>query len=175
MCGNNIYVIRAPIYRALLILKIDWSGFRKTSIVQRHLNYYQVWARQCFTCVSHSIHGGGAGFPACPLDADPHPWDADLPGCIPHTNPWMQTPTPWMQTPTPWMQTPSPGWKPPWSCDLWCRLGSQHPPPDAGHVTREACFEGVFIWGRGLHPWGKADPRRTGKAGGTHPTGMLSC
>ena len=43
--------------------------------------------------------------------------------------PWMQTPPPKCRSPSPCMQMPSPpGCRPlPWSCDLWCTLGSQPP------------------------------------------------
>ena len=59
-----------------------------------------------------------------PLDADPRPLDAD--------------PLPLDADPSTWMQTPS--METPWSCHLWCMLGSQ-PLPNAGHVTYDACWE----------------------------------
>ena len=117
---------------------------------------------------------GGGGVCPIPLDADP-------PGCRPPPS-LMQTPSPWMQTPSlldadppppkcrppsPWMQPPQPPWMqtPPEADPLppGCRPHSPWmqtpleayplpPPPEAGPL----------LW-------------YDQQAGGTHPTGMLTC
>ena len=51
-------------------------------------------------------------------------------------------------------------------------VGGMHPVGGGLHPGEGVCIQGVCIRQRGVCP---TSPTGTGKAGSTHPTGMLSC